>query len=98
MNVRAGLDWPAVVATAWKVPYAPRGSNPPQPDGFVAARFQEIVSSSGTPRLKCTVFAAAGAHAAESHTICPWYVTTTRTDPAPNASWHSPAAVETANT
>ena len=65
---------------------------------MVAARFHEIVSTWGTPRLNWTVFAAAGAHAAESHLTCPRYVTITCTEPGPYASWHSPAAVETANT
>jgi hypothetical protein len=96
VKARTGLVCPVIMATAWKVPQAPAGSDPAQPDGLVALRFHEIVSSCGTPRWNLTVLAAGGLHPAESHTTWPFLVTITRTDPAPYAIWHWLAAVETA--
>ena len=96
MKVRTGLVWPVIVATAWKVPQAPAGSDPAQPDGLVARRFHETVSSCGTPRWNLTVLVVGGLHSVESQTTSPFLVTITRTDPAPYAIWHWLAAVETA--
>jgi hypothetical protein len=68
MKVLTWLDWPAVCATASNVPVAPAASDPAQPDGPVACRFHETVSSCGTPSWNWTGLAAAGLHAEESHT------------------------------
>lgn len=96
--MRTWLDLPVVMATAEKVPVAPFGSDPAQPDGLVASRFHEIVSMCGTPVWNWTGVAADDPHVEESHTTWPCLVTTTRTDPAPYGSWHGVLAVDTAYT
>jgi len=80
------------------VPTASADSDPPQPDGFVAARFQVTLRTWGTPRVNRTARSPASLHAAESHTTWPCLVTTTCTEPGPYWSVQAALAVETAYT
>ena len=96
--MRTVLDWPALIATASNVPVAPAGSEPAQPAGCAAALSQEMVSICGTPSSNSAGGAGAGVQDEESHTTCPFLVTTTCTEPGPNAIRHELVAVETAYT
>jgi hypothetical protein len=84
------------MATAASGPVAPAGSVPAQA-GLAALRFQDNVTTTGTPGVNCAVLGGppVAAQPAESQTTWPLLVTTTRVNGGVYATWHGDGAVDT---